>query len=40
MSIQSLDISGYRGFTEAKTINFAIPNGQPGSGIANKHYKS
>ncbi|MFN4236871.1 MAG: ATP-dependent nuclease [Vogesella sp.] len=31
--IQKMEILGYRGFKERATIDFAIPNGEPGSGL-------
>lgn len=31
--LKSIEINGYRGFSEPETVNFAIPNGERGSGI-------
>lgn len=33
MSIKTLEINGIRSFSQERTIDFAIPNGQPGSGL-------
>lgn len=33
MPLEKLEILGYRGFKENATLNFAIPNGSPGSGL-------
>lgn len=31
--IQRLTVSGLRGFSEEQSIEFAVPNGNPGSGL-------
>jgi DNA repair exonuclease SbcCD ATPase subunit len=33
MSFKSIEIKGLRGFATAQKLEFAIPNGQPGSGL-------
>jgi AAA domain len=33
MAFKSLTVHGFRGFAEEETIDFAIPNGEPGSGL-------
>lgn len=33
MPLNKIDITGYRGFKESASIEFAIPNGSPGSGL-------
>lgn len=33
MTLEKLSIHGYRGFAKEQTIEFAIPNGQPSSGL-------
>ncbi|TOI71402.1 hypothetical protein CGI53_23245, partial [Vibrio parahaemolyticus] len=34
MTLEKIEILGYRGFSEKTEINFAVPNGEKGSGLS------